>query len=112
MFGESLVFVDRYVQGVVTAFGNSQCSDQHVFCWIPFVLACIVNHIWWSYLVSCTELIRQSLVDDSKLGEAVRPYVERKMMGKRVHKYNNIKKNLFGSQWLNRLTAINSDWFP
>lgn len=30
--------------------------------------------------VSCTELIKQSLVDDSKLGEAVRPYVERKMM--------------------------------
>jgi len=38
------------------------------------------------YLVSCTELIKQSLVDDSKLGEAVRPYVERKMMGKHVHK--------------------------
>ncbi|XP_067016661.1 adenylate kinase 8-like [Acropora muricata] len=30
--------------------------------------------------VSCSELIKQSLVDDSKLGEAVRPYVERKMM--------------------------------
>ncbi|XP_078346811.1 adenylate kinase 8-like [Oculina patagonica] len=30
--------------------------------------------------VSCTELIKQSLVDDSKLGEAVRPYVERNMM--------------------------------
>ncbi|KAM7451132.1 Adenylate kinase 8 [Porites harrisoni] len=30
--------------------------------------------------VSCTELIKQSLVDDSKLGEAVRPYVERKML--------------------------------
>ena len=33
-------------------------------------------------LVSCTELIKQSLVDDSKVGEAVRPYVERKMLGK------------------------------
>ena len=42
--------------------------------------------LWLSYLVSCTELIKQSLVDDSKLGEAVRPYVERKMMGKYVHK--------------------------
>ena len=49
----------------------------------------------WSYLVSCTELIKQSLVDDSKLGEAVRPYVERRMMGKHVHKYNKVKKNLF-----------------
>ena len=28
-------------------------------------------------------------MDDSKLGEAVRPYVERKMMGKYVHKHNN-----------------------
>ena len=46
--------------------------------------------LWWLYLVSCTELIKQSLVDDSKLGEAVRPYVERKMMGKHAHKYNNI----------------------
>ena len=35
-------------------------------------------------LVSCTELIKQSLVDDSKLGEAVRPYVERKMLGKKI----------------------------
>ena len=54
--------------------------------------------LWWLYLVSCTELIKQSLVDDSKLGEAVRPYVERKMMGKYVHKYNNnnMKRNHFG----------------
>ena len=52
--------------------------------------------LWLSYLVSCTELIKQSLVDDSKIGEAVRPYVERKMMGKHVHKYNNLKKNLLG----------------
>lgn len=30
--------------------------------------------------VSCTELIKQSLVDDSKLGEAVRPYIDRHML--------------------------------
>lgn len=30
--------------------------------------------------VSCTELIKQSLVDDSLLGKEIRPYVERKIM--------------------------------
>ncbi|KXJ18707.1 adenylate kinase 8 [Exaiptasia diaphana] len=30
--------------------------------------------------VSCVELIKQCLVDDSKIGEIVRPYVERKML--------------------------------
>lgn len=57
----------------------------HVFVFCVFLLLIL---LWWLYLVSCTELIKQSLVDDSKLGEAVRPYVERKMMGKHVHKYN------------------------
>ena len=48
-------------------------------------------------------------MDDSKLGEAVRPYVERKMMGKHAHKYNNNNNNnKYEKEPFNRLTAINS----
>ena len=72
------------------------CLACHLLYNVLYLLVLLIM-LRWSYLVSCTELIKQSLVDDSKLGEAVRPYVERKMMGKHVHKYNNVKKNLFGS---------------
>lgn len=58
-----------------------------------FVVVCfseaeVLMMLLLSCLVSCTELIKQSLVDDSKLGEAVRPYVERNMMGEYEHKCN------------------------
>ncbi|EDO43271.1 predicted protein [Nematostella vectensis] len=32
--------------------------------------------------VSCTELIKQSLADGSKIGESIQPYIDRKMMGR------------------------------
>lgn len=63
------------------------------------VFVCVVLSIilCWLCLVSCTELIKQSLVDDSKLGEAVRPYVERKMLGKHV---TNIIKTAMNAKWV------------
>jgi hypothetical protein len=50
-------------------------------------------------------LINQSLVDDSKIGDIVKPYVERKMLGKRsfliLYTYNVIYNlSLFDSQIL------------
>lgn len=82
--------------------GSCYCFRKFtVFCLACYLLYCVLYLfillilLWLSYLVSCTELIKQSLVDDSKLGEAVRPYVECKMMGKHVHKHINMKRNHF-----------------
>ena len=45
--------------------------------------------------VSCTELIKQSLVDDSNVGKVVKPYVDRGMLGKLYsYKWQYIEKVL------------------
>ena len=60
------------------------CGGQLAFCRVrSSVYSLHVYHVVVLYVVvSCTELIKQSLVDDSKVGEAVRPYVERNMLGR------------------------------